>query len=120
MGLPALAVCTGAILIEKHAVTNRLQRAVVLGGDASFVLYLSHPFSLAIVAALWPGFGINSPTAYVICAGIIAFASAVILHVWLEKPCMAYLNAHVRLKRAAPVNSTIEHVPLGLPRAVKP
>jgi len=119
MGLPALAVCTGAILIEKQAATNRLQRAVVLGGDASFVLYLSHPFSLAVVAALWPRVGISSPTVYVVCAGIAAFASAVILHVWLEKPCMAYLNAHIRSKRPASENLTIEHVPLGLPHAVK-
>lgn len=120
MGLPALAVCAGAILSEKPAATNRVQRAVVLGGDASFVLYLSHPFSLAIVAVLWPRLGITSPAAYVICAGSAAFASAVLLHLWFEKPCMAYLSGFVRSKRPAANNPAIDHVAIGMPRAVKP
>jgi len=119
MGLPALAICAGAILIEKQAAPNRIQRALILGGDASFVLYLSHPFSLAIVAAVWPLLGINSPIAYVISAGIVAFASAVVLHLWLEKPVMSYLNSHFRSPRPTVIHTTIARDQLNLPHAVK-
>jgi peptidoglycan/LPS O-acetylase OafA/YrhL len=92
MGLPALALCAGATLIERTAEPGRVQRALEVGGDASFALYLSHPFSLAIIAAAWPLLGIASPLAYVAIAGAGALLCAVLLHLWLEKPVMAYLG----------------------------
>lgn len=92
MGLPALVVCAGAALMEHGEQPSRVQRGLELGGDASFLLYLSHPFSLAIVAAVWPALGISSPLAYVLLAGAAALACAVLLHRYLERPAMAYLT----------------------------
>jgi peptidoglycan/LPS O-acetylase OafA/YrhL len=92
MGLPALALCAGATLMERTGEPGRVQRVLEVGGDASFALYLSHPFSLAIIAAAWPLLGIASPLAYVVIAGAGALLCAVLLHIWLEKPAMAYLG----------------------------
>ena len=120
MGLPALLVCTGAVLSEKQGEPNRIQRAMSVGGDASFVLYLSHPFSLAMVASVWPMLGIHSPVAYVVCAGIAAFAAAVVLYQWIEKPSMIYLNKVFFPKPQVLTFIAGQPISMHLPGTVKP
>jgi peptidoglycan/LPS O-acetylase OafA/YrhL len=107
MGVPALAVCAGATLMELNEQPSKLKHAFELGGDSSFLLYLSHPFSLAIIAAAWPLLGITSPLAYLLCAGTGALMCAVALHLYLEKPLMAYLAKRFAASSQSATVSTI-------------
>lgn len=96
MGLPACLVCAGAVFVRDDAPPGPMRRAWMLGGDASFALYLSHPFTLAVVAAVWARSGSADPTAYVVAGSIASIGVSVALHLWIEKPAMKYLNRRVR------------------------
>lgn len=92
MGLPALLVVAGGALVDVPPATSRWMRAGVLGGDASYALYLSHPFTLAVCAAVfksahWP---LGLVTLVLACGACLALAVA--FHLWLEKPVVKRLN----------------------------
>jgi peptidoglycan/LPS O-acetylase OafA/YrhL len=116
MGVPACMVCAGAIFVRDDGTLGPIRRLGVLAGDASFALYLSHPFTLAIVAALWKRSGIGHPTAYVVAGFIASMAVAVGLYLWIEKPGMARLNRWVRAVSSGPRRGLVLH-PLKEPHA---
>lgn len=92
MGLPALLLVAAGALVDSPPSTGLWMRAGVLGGDASYALYLSHPFTLALCAWVfksldWPlGLG----TLVLACAACLAVAIA--FHLGLEKPVVSRLN----------------------------
>lgn len=97
MGLPALAICAGVVLAEQAsaAVVGPLKALLVLLGDASYALYLSHPFSLNAVALLWARTGLQRPWLYVAVACCASLVVGVLVHLWIEKPMTRYLNGRV-------------------------
>ncbi len=95
MGLPALLLCAGVLLLEADLPATGPWRVLVLGGDASFALYLSHPFTLAVVAALWPHLGLSAPGAYLAIAGFAACGCAVGIHRYVERPMLSALTARL-------------------------
>lgn len=93
MGLPAMLICGGVVLAQDSAARpGTLQRALVLLGDASYSIYLSHPFSLNLVAALWARSGWSYPWAYVAVATVASLAAGLAVHLLIEKPMTASLN----------------------------
>jgi len=54
-GLPAILIAGGTILVARpeSASLPGWMRLLVLGGDASYALYLSHPFTINITSLLW-------------------------------------------------------------------
>lgn len=92
MGAPALLVVAGAALIDAPRASGRLMRAGVLGGDASYALYLSHPFTLAVctVAFKFLGWPLGVGTLLLACCACVGVAMA--FHLWLEKPVVNRLN----------------------------
>lgn len=102
MGLPALTVCGGVVLLREHgAAQGWAMRGLVLLGDASYSIYLSHPFALNAVALLWRRTGWHDPWIYVAAATAASLAAGVTVHLLLEKPMTRYLNRLVA--RRAPV-----------------
>ena len=71
-------------------------RAFTLVGDASFAIYLSHPFTLVAIAALWHHTGIHEPSIYIAVAALASISVGVGLCVALERPLMRRLNAWAR------------------------
>ena len=92
MGLPACLVCAGVVWVRPQGKPGPLMRALMVGGDASFTLYLSHPFTLTVVAALWPRTGLAWPTAYVVAGAVASIAVSVGIHRWIEQPGLRRLN----------------------------
>ncbi len=94
VGLPmallvAAAVFGGAL---------RLPRALPLLGDASFALYLVHPFSMRVVRLLWQGLHLTGPAAavaYVAVALLLAVAASVAVHLLFERPVGGWLRARL-------------------------
>lgn len=103
-GIPALAwrMAAAALLIAAAALGPEppmprwLQTAMGKFGDASYAIYLVHPFLLRIVAAGWAALAL-SRSAAAICAGAVALllVSAVSLasHRWFEAPMTWRLSA---------------------------
>lgn len=99
-GAPALLV--GAALMLGPRIGGFPGRALARGGDASYALYLSHPFALNILSLAWgrlhlPGAG----WAYV-CVGMAAcVAAAFAVHQLVEAPILALLRRRFEPLRAA-------------------
>ncbi|HEY0943665.1 MAG TPA: acyltransferase [Opitutaceae bacterium] len=91
-GLPA-AVLAAAWILAADAPTGRFSRLLCLGGDASYALYLSHPFALNLVAMGWEMHELEAPWVFVIVSCTLALALATAVHLALERPLAAWLRS---------------------------
>ena len=92
MGLPALVLCAGMALQSEKDPPGRLKKLLVFGGDASYSLYLSHPFTINAIAAVMRRLGIVSPHLYVLISFVAAMLVAAACYIWLEKPVYSLLS----------------------------
>lgn len=92
MGAPALLVVAGAALADAKASGGRLMRAGVLGGDASYALYLSHPFTLAVCSVAFKSLGWPLGLGTLLLASGVCLGVAIAFHLWLERPVVDRLN----------------------------
>ena len=99
MGLPALLICAAAALTPEPVAMGRTRRLLILAGDASYALYLSHPFTLAVLAAVWPR-GMNQPWLFLGLALALAIAVSIALHLAVERRVTNFLNRWLTLRPA--------------------
>jgi exopolysaccharide production protein ExoZ len=95
-GLPAAALVAGALLLETRYAFAWRNKAILLLGEASYVLYLIHPFVLYGFtrvllrgAARWPD-AAKWPLALLLVA--ITASVAIAVHYYLEAPAMLMLR----------------------------
>ena len=89
-GIPAATAVAGALMVEPFA-RARPSRLWLMLGDASYSIYLAHPFAQRVFLI-----GINrtigvasiSPTLYVLTALIAGIAGGVICHFVVERPLL--------------------------------
>jgi exopolysaccharide production protein ExoZ len=89
-GIPAVAAVTGALMIEPVA-RARTSRLWLMLGDASYSIYLAHPFAQRVFLL-----GVNrtiglaniSPTLYVATAFLSGILGGVICHFAIERPLL--------------------------------
>ena len=89
-GLPAAAVVAGAVTLEK-TYGKRLPGFLLLAGDASYSLYLSHTFIMPLLGNIMRRCHFAGTSALVvsIILGLgISFPVAVLVHLYIEKPLM--------------------------------
>lgn len=84
-GIPSLMIAVGVIL-GPELPDSRLRRWLIVGGGASYALYLSHLFTLKAMGIVWQKTGIDSSLGFLIVAGVVAVAVAVIVHLYVETP----------------------------------
>ena len=101
LGIPALMMCAGLVMIEKPGTASPAIRALVFGGNISFALYLSHPFAINITALLAKKAGIHQPWLFMSLAMLCALCAAAFFYLAIEKPVTRVLNGLIR-KRAVP------------------
>ncbi|WP_062224053.1 acyltransferase family protein [Aureimonas sp. D3] len=101
IGLPALVMCAGPALIaqKNQAAPSLLKRVLVFGGDASFALYLSHPFSINLVALAAARLGIQNPWTYMALATAASLVGAALVYVMLERPLTTRLSEALHMRR---------------------
>jgi peptidoglycan/LPS O-acetylase OafA/YrhL len=92
MGAPAFVLCTGMALQTEKGRPSGWMKWLVFGGDASYSLYLSHPFTINAVAVVTHRLGLASPQLYVLISFVAALAVAAACYVWLEKPVYGWLS----------------------------
>jgi len=91
-GLPAACIFAGICLGEQPAKIGPVLRAVILGGDASYALYLSHMFSIRALTTVWTHLHLQSPLLYLAAGLILATAVAIVVHLALERPVLEALK----------------------------
>jgi exopolysaccharide production protein ExoZ len=98
LGLPALMMCAGLVMIEQPGPGNPVVRALVFGGNISFALYLSHPFAINIVGLAFKKAGWDQPALFIATAMIAALCGAAAFYSVVEKPITALLTGYLRRK----------------------
>jgi exopolysaccharide production protein ExoZ len=89
-GLPAILIVS-AVVLGPPAGSSRAARWLAIGGDASYALYLTHPFTLKIVSVIGSKLGLPLPLLYWL--GLIAAVIAsLFVHYLVEKPIGAWLS----------------------------
>jgi exopolysaccharide production protein ExoZ len=89
-GIPAVVAVAGALMVEP-AVRVRPSKLFVMLGDASYSIYLAHPFAqrlLLIAVNRVVGLAAVSPTIFVFSAFIAGIAGGVICHFAIERPLL--------------------------------
>jgi peptidoglycan/LPS O-acetylase OafA/YrhL len=89
-GIPAAIAVAGALMIEP-AVRARPSRLWLMLGDASYSIYLAHPFAqrvLLIAVNRTVGIGAIAAPLYIAIALIVGIAGGVICHFLVERPLL--------------------------------
>jgi peptidoglycan/LPS O-acetylase OafA/YrhL len=89
-GIPAITAVAGALMIEPVA-RGRPSRLWLMLGDASYSIYLAHPFGqriLLIAVNRTVGVAAIAPTLYVLTALIVGIAGGVACHFLIERPLL--------------------------------
>ena len=98
-GIPAFLIVAGAVFSESR---YRLKpsRTLVLLGDASYSIYLSHVIVLPVVAKLWLASGLDgggpSGMVFVIVAMAASAFAGVVLYKLVERPLLQWLSGKKR------------------------
>lgn len=89
-GIPAILI-TSAVVLGPSAPASRWTKALALGGDASYALYLSHPFALKVFGVVAAKLGL--PLLLIFGGGLVcAIVVSIGVHLGLEKPLGSWLS----------------------------
>ena len=97
-GVPAALVVAAAVLGPQGRPSG-LQRAGVALGDASYALYLIHPFVIIVFRKLWLAAGMQSPLGLWCMVGmslILSCLAALATHRLIEKPLTERMHGLIR------------------------
>ncbi|HET7882655.1 MAG TPA: acyltransferase [Acetobacteraceae bacterium] len=92
VGLPMALLLATAVL----GTPVPISRTWLLLGDASYALYLVHPFAMRAASLLWLRLHLAGPVAaatYAATALALAIIAAVCVHLWFERPVTRWLRA---------------------------
>jgi exopolysaccharide production protein ExoZ len=92
-GAPAAAIVAGALVLEPLARTVPSRLGLLLG-DASYSIYLAHPFGQRVwlLVCQYAQLDLAAPAVavfYVIAALVVGIASGVVAHLLVERPLLA-------------------------------
>ena len=98
-GVPSFFLVSSALLLERIYGVATNNRMIYLLGEASYIIYLVHPYIVFTVlrVVVHNPQALPSPALVVLIAGLLALTSAIAIaiHVWFEKPAMAFLRARL-------------------------
>jgi peptidoglycan/LPS O-acetylase OafA/YrhL len=87
-GLPAMALVAAAALLPASAARGRVENTLVRLGDASYAMYLVHPFVMRGFTILWHGIHAHNEvtgTIYVVAGLAVAQGLALFINATLER-----------------------------------
>jgi len=93
-GLPAVMIVTASVLGLEPRRRTRWIGWLIAGGNASYALYLSHPFAIHVGEVLDARLGLSarSPALFLAMVILGALIGSAIVHVGIEKPMLRWLN----------------------------
>ena len=98
-GIPSFVIVISALLLERIWGWFTNNRSIFLLGEASYIVYLVHPYIVfAILRVIVKDTsGLSWPAVAALIGGLLALTSivSIAIHVWFEKPVMAYLRSRL-------------------------
>jgi len=91
-GLPAAAIVAAAVLGPEPKRVGPVGRLLKAGGDASYSLYLSHPFVFRVISLVWKQIGVTSPALVMLTSALLIFLVSYAVYRWGERPIIAALR----------------------------
>jgi exopolysaccharide production protein ExoZ len=94
-GIPSFFVVLAALLLEKHYHLTTQNKLIFLLGEASYIIYLIHPYIIYTVLRVVVGKrDLGEYAAVPLIAVLIAITSAIAIaiHIYFEKPVMGFLR----------------------------
>ncbi|MFT3696601.1 MAG: acyltransferase [Kofleriaceae bacterium] len=94
-GIPSFVLVLSALLLEKHYKVTTQNKTMFLLGEASYIIYLIHPYIIYAVLRLVVGKRDLGDYAVVpLIAALLALVSvlSVLIHLYFEKPVMGFLR----------------------------
>jgi len=93
-GIPAVLIVGAVVCGPRHQAGSRPARLAVVAGDASYALYLVHPFALKAVAGLSAKLGLwaSAPALPPIAMILAAVAASLVIYRYVESPILAGLR----------------------------
>jgi len=85
-GAPSALLVAGFAFMRVSPRPAKWLKPLVIGGDASFALYLSHPFALSALAMICEKLHWHDTQLYVILGFILCVATAVVIYLIIERP----------------------------------
>ena len=114
-GIPALLIVAGAVFSESRYKLNPSRTLVVLG-DASYSIYLSHVIVIPVIAKLWAAAGLGGAgwlgLVFVIVALITSALAGVVLYKLVERPLLTWLSGKKRSGARQPAAVGLEQAKL--------
>jgi exopolysaccharide production protein ExoZ len=110
-GIPAVLIVASALLLERIFGLTTKNRVLFLLGEASYIIYLIHPYVVyGVLRVLLKDAEHMPPAAHaVLVIALLALVSgiAVVIHLKFERPVMALLRATLPSSRrtGAPIRS---------------
>ncbi|MEH3123089.1 MAG: acyltransferase [Sphingomonas phyllosphaerae] len=104
-GLPAFAIVAAALMLERQDGVARHPLLLLLG-EASYAIYLIHPFAIKAMSLLGARFFRDASLAMqallFVATVLIVGAAGVALHLWVEKPLVGALRRQFVRRRPVP------------------
>jgi exopolysaccharide production protein ExoZ len=96
-GISASFIILGAALIDYHK-SVKIPRILLLAGDASYVIYLTHVFILAFIfkllSSIFKHLHSSGPVFIIgLFAALLAIACGILFHIFVEKPLLKKVNS---------------------------
>ena len=90
--LPAFILCAAFVLRVQPNDISRVGRWLVVGGDASYTIYLSHYLTVNAIILLWGRLGIGLPVVELCVAMAAALITSLCFYFAIERPLTAALQ----------------------------
>jgi len=95
-GIPAFFIVLSALLLERLYNVTTSNRTLFLLGESSYILYLVHPYIVfTVLRVVVKNAHLGTPALASLIVGLLVLTSlvSIAIHIWFEKPVMAYLRA---------------------------
>jgi exopolysaccharide production protein ExoZ len=102
-GRPAVLIVAGAALGPAWR-AGRITWAMIALGDASYALYLCHPFAVRLLRVAWrDAVGAVAPVSvYIVVCLAASIVCAILIHQFIERPVTAFLQGRLDRRKSAP------------------
>lgn len=94
-GIPSFFVVLSALLLERIYGVASKNKTIYLLGEASYIIYLIHPYIVfSVLRLVVKDAQLGTPAMIGVIVVLVAVTSAisVAIHLWFEKPVMAFLR----------------------------
>lgn len=111
-GVPAALIFIGVVCVPSEKGEGLATRLLERAGDASYALYLSHPFAIKGMALIWGKLGLPAlPWVFLIVVLVVAVLLSVALNLMVEKPLDKWLKRFSGRKKPPAAGPTDDPTP---------